>query len=194
MKRTKIPYSESELAFVEQNKTLPIGELHAKFVAEFSRCDVLPLDLKDLRERKGWRTGRNGRFEKGHKGLANLGKKGRTPANSHPIGHELVHKGVALVKALKADGSLGFVQKNRWLWEKLYGPIPPGMSLKCRGDRLNSDPSNWELVSTGMLPRLNGLRGGVCYEDAPNEMQRAIMTVARIEQKLRENQRARSAT
>jgi hypothetical protein len=55
------------------------------------------------------------------------------------------------------------------------------MVLKCLdGNKLNTDPSNWEAVSCGLLPRLNGA-GGRGYEAAPPELKPTIMAVAKLE-------------
>jgi hypothetical protein len=84
-----------------------------------------------------------------------------------------------------------YVQKHRWLWEKKNGPVPYGFVLKCKGDRLDTDPSNWELIPRAILPRLSG-RFGRGYEDAPKELKPTIMAVAKLEHQLREKRRARS--
>jgi hypothetical protein len=75
----------------------------------------------------------------------------------------------------------GFVHKHRWLWEHKNGRIPDGHKLKCLdGNKINTDPSNWECVPNGILSRLNK-RG---YEDAPPELKPAIMAVAKLEHSL----------
>ena len=63
------------------------------------------------------------------------------------------------------------------------------MCLKCKGDRLNTDSSNWELVPRALLPRLDG-RFGRGYEDAPVDLKPTIMAVAKLEHRLREKNRA----
>jgi hypothetical protein len=45
----------------------------------------------------------------------------------------------------------GYVPKHRWLWEHAHGPIPAGMTLKCKGSRLDTDPANWELVPRALI-------------------------------------------
>lgn len=41
-----------------------------------------------------------------------------------------------------------WVRNNRYEWEKVNGPIPRGMLLRCKTvDTLNDDPSNWELMT-----------------------------------------------
>lgn len=77
-----------------------------------------------------------------------------------------------------------YVLKHRWLWEQTHGPIPDGMVLKCRGDHLNTDLSNWELIPRALLPRLNG-RFGRNYDQAPANLKQTIMAVAKLEHQIR---------
>jgi len=44
---------------------------------------------------------------------------------------------------------------HRYEWEKKYGVIAQGMILRCKGDRLNTDPTNWELITRAENCRLN---------------------------------------
>ena len=71
------------------------------------------------------------------------------------------------------------------MWQQAHGPIPEGMALKCKTDRLNTDPSNWELIPRALLPRLNG-RFGRGYDQAPDELKTTIMAVAKLEHQLGE--------
>jgi hypothetical protein len=65
------------------------------------------------------------------------------------------------------------------------------MVLKCKGDCLNTDPSNWELIPRALLPRLSG-RFGRGYDDAPSELKPTIMAVVKLEQQLYEKRRGRA--
>jgi hypothetical protein len=53
------------------------------------------------------------------------------------------------------------------------------------GDKGNSDPSNWELVPQGLIPRLNG-KSGRDYDHAPSELKPAIMAAAKLEHRVSE--------
>lgn len=203
MKGHYIPYSAAELRFLEARKTLPIAEFHAAFVERFDRSDVSAANLHALRKRKGWKTGRSGCFEKGlvpfNKGktmpyhpasAATRFKKGNLPHNTNYLGHERVSKdGYVEISVDETNPHTGFerryVLKHRWLWEKQHGPVPEGMCLKCKGDKINCDPSNWELIPRALLPRLDG-RFGRGYESAPAELRPAIMAVAKLEHEVRE--------
>ncbi len=209
MKGRQIIYSVRELAFIKHRCTMDRRELHAKFVAKFARIDVSLMHLNSLCKRKGWLTGRTGRLEKGNV-PANKGKKmpyhpnsartrfkkGNLPHNTNYLGHERVSKdGYAEISIDETNPHTGFerryVLKHRWLWEQEHGPVPEGMCLKCLGDQLNTDPSNWELVPRAFLPRLNG-RFGRGYDGAPNELKPTIMAVVKIEHQIREKTKRRS--
>jgi hypothetical protein len=60
------------------------------------------------------------------------------------------------------------------------GPIPPKHVLKCLdGNKLNTDPSNWEAIPQGILPLLNG-RHSRAYDDAPAELKPTILALAKL--------------
>lgn len=206
-----------ELRWLKANCALPIREYHAAFCARFRRR-VSPENIHALRTRKGWRTGRTGRFEKGdvphnrgkkmppgkggnHPNAKKTQfKKGGLPPNTRFLGHERVTKdGYVEISIAETNPHTGFerryVLKHRWLWELANGPVPAGMALKCRGEKGNTDPSNWELIPRALLPRLNG-RYGRDYDAAPAELKRTIMAVAKLEHQIRtlRNKRPRKAS
>jgi hypothetical protein len=211
MKGRQIIYSARELGFIERRRTMNRRELHAKFVAKFTRPDVSLIHLNSLCKRKGWFTGRTGQIVKGsvphnkgkphpaarHPNAAkNHFKKGNLPHNTNYLGHERVSKdGYVEISIDETNPHTGFdrryVLKHRWAWEQKHGPVPDGMCLKCRSDQLNTDPANWELVPRALLPRLNG-RFGRGYDEAPAELKPAIMAVVKIEHTIRERRRGRS--
>lgn len=198
MKGRIIPYSAEELAWIKTRAQEPRPETHATFCARFGRTDVSLTNFNALCKRKGWLTGRTGRFEtgivpanKGRRMAHNPNsartrfKKGQLPHNTRWLGHERVTKdGYVEVSVAETNPHTGFerryVQKHRWLWEKANGPVPEGHALKCLdGDRTNTDPSNWVAIPRAMLPRLNG-RFGRNYDAAPPELKPTIMAVARL--------------
>lgn len=203
MKGADIRYSARELAFIKRRRKMTRRALHAEFVRAFRRKDVSVDNLKSLCTRKGWRTGRDGRFPKGvipaNKGkkmpynensARHRFKKGQLPHNTKYAGHERLSKeGYIEISVFQTNPHTGFerryVLKHRWLWEQKYGPVPEGMVLKCKGNRLNTDPSNWELIPRAMLPRLNG-RFGRNYDEAPAELKPSIMAVAKLAHQLGE--------
>ncbi len=209
-------FNAAEMAWLEANRLMPIAEYHRAFDAAFPREDVRPQNLHALRKRMGWKTGRTGQFAKGSVSH-NKGKKcapgtgglhpnarqtqfrkGQVSHTYRGPGHERIDSkdGYVILIVEETNPWTGAatrpVQKHRWLWEKANGPIARGMALKCLdGDKTNTDPSNWELVPRGLLPRLNGGRNKrrVAYDDAPAALKPTIMAVARLEHQLRERQR-----
>lgn len=205
-KGRRLKYSDAEIAWLRENCTLELGEYHRQFVAKFGREDVTPAKLHSLRKREGFKTGRTGQFEKGSV-PANKGKKcppGK--GGRHPNARATQFKKGQLPHTYRGPGhvSLGddgywwivVERKNpwtgaattrthlhRWRWEKAHGPVPDGMVLKCLdGDRLNTEPANWEAIPQGMLPRLNGIHGRD-YDRAPAELKPAIMATAKLAHK-----------
>lgn len=204
MKGHWIEYSAAELTFIKRRSKLSRVDLQAAFNERFGR-DVSVANLHALCKRNGWYTGRTGCFEKGivphNKGkphpsaksgaaARNHFKKGRQPHNTNYLGHERVSKdGYVEISVAETNPHTGFerryVLKHRWLWEQAHGPVPKGMCLKCKGDQLNTDPANWELVPRALLPRLNG-RFGRGYDTAPAEIKPTIMAVVKLEHSIRE--------
>jgi hypothetical protein len=210
MRGHAIRYSRAELKWLERNHKLPIAKYAENFRAKFGRDDVKARHLHALRRRKGWKTGRTGRFEKGQE-PANKGKrcaegkggrhpnsrktqfkKGALPPTYRGPGYERVDEKVGYVILIVAEtnphtgAKTRPVLKHRWLWEKANGPVPAGHALKCLdGNRTNCDPSNWVAVPRALLPRLAG-RWRIPYDTAPDELKPAIMAVAKLEHSLRE--------
>lgn len=210
MKGHWIVYSAAEMKWLEANRLMVISDYHREFCARFGRTDVSLVNLHSLRKRKGWMTGRTGCFEKGivphNKGKPHPTtgraaetqfKKGQLPHNTNYLGHERVSKdGYVEISVDETNPHTGFerryVLKHRWLWEKAHGQVPEGMALKCRGERTNCDPSNWELIPRALLPRLSG-RFGRDYDNAPAEIKPTIMAVAKLEHRAREKSKGSAA-
>jgi hypothetical protein len=212
MKGIWISYTAEELTFIEEHSRDPRAEMHAAFIAEFGRDDISLMNLHSLCKRKGWMTGRTGCYVKGqeppNKGVpcppgkggrhpnarASQFKSGGLPHNTNYLGHERVSKdGYVEISVDETNPHTGFerryVLKHRWLWEKAHGPVPEGMALKCRGERTNTNPANWELIPRALLPRLSG-RFGRGYDTAPADLKPTIMAVAKLEHRARERARA----
>src|SRR5690606_35095265 len=165
---------------------------------------------------KGWKTGRTGQFEKGQE-PPNKGKrcpegkggrhpnarrtqfkKGQLPHNAQYLGHERVSKdGYVEISVAETNPHTGYsrryVLKHRHEWEKVNGPIPEGHALKCLdGNKQNTDPSNWKLITRGVLARLNGgrFRQSLAYDDAEPEVKPAVMALAELKHELYERRKA----
>lgn len=212
-------FSPAEMAWLEANATLPISDYHRAFVEAFPREDVRPQNLHALRKRMGWKTGRTGCFVKGqapmNKGIpCQTGKGGRHPNArktqfkkgniSHTYrgpGHERVDSKDGYVVMIVDEvnpwtgGKTRPVHKHVYLWEQINGAVPEGHCLKCLdGNKSNTDPSNWELISRGVLPRLNGGKATrtMAYDSAPAELKPAILTIAKIDHVIHEKRKARA--
>ena len=166
---------------------------------------MTPEKLHSLRKREGFKTGRTGQFEKGQvpwsKGRKignNPGsartqfRKGQEPHNFEGPGHEsLGDDGYTWIVTDQRNpwtGASTFrVHKHRYLWEQKNGPVPEDHALKCLdGNRLNTDPSNWECVPKGMLPRLSGVsKTTLHYDTAPDELKPSVMAAAKLAHQLK---------
>jgi hypothetical protein len=198
-------FTDDQVAWLHQNAGLSRAEVEGAFLAVFPDSSITTAQIISWRKNHKVTTGRNGRFEKGHvpwtKGrklpfnassASTMFKAGTKPHNARQIGYETVNRdGYVLIcvdrpnpfrPALKTHMAF----KHRERWEAKNGPVPKGMALKCLdGDKTNCDPSNWEAVPKGLLPRLNGKsRRG--YDQAPAELKPTILAVAKLEHRLRE--------
>lgn len=201
-----LAYSDAELAFLKRRRKWERSKLHAAFSAAFPNRRVISLDaFKQICLRHVGPNGRDARFAKGSV-PANTGKKmpynansartqfkkGQLPGNTKHLGHERTDKeGYVLVSVAETNPHTGaarrYVFKHRWLWEKKHGPVPKGMVLKCKGDKANSDPSNWELISRAVLAHLN--KSGHRYDSAPAEVKPAILAIAKLRDRIGERGR-----
>lgn len=197
-----IKFSPGEIAWLQDNAIMEIGDYHRAFCSTFNRTDMTAQNLHGLRKRKKWKTGRTGCFTKGAVSW-NKGKKlgnnpgsartqftkGALPHNAKGAGHESIGEdGYVWIVTDQQNPWTGAstwrVHKHRYLWETANGPVPSGMALKSiDGDRQNTDPLNWELIPRALLPRLNG-RSGRGYDQAPAELKPTIMAVAKLEHQL----------
>lgn len=139
--------------------------------------------------RPGWTAGRmaESQFQKG--------VRSRT---WKPVGSTRIHEGYHWTKVtdhLGAPWTVNWRATHILRWEEAHGPIAKGMALKSLdGDRLNTDPRNWELVPRALLPRLNGGRGRrVGYDEAPAELKPTLMAVAKLEHAVHTRKRAARA-
>jgi hypothetical protein len=220
MKGHWISYSAEERAWLEANAALVIGEYHAAFCAQFGRSDVSAGNLHAFRKRNGWRTGRTGCFAKGHepsnKGkpcppgtggrhpnarktqFKKGGRTGKAALNYQPIGTERITEDGYRERKIHD----GLPMQSRWQlvqrieWEAVNGPIPEGFALKCLdGNRLNTDPSNWEAIPRGVLARLNGGRHKkrLAYDQAEPEVKPVVMAIAKLEHAVHEKRKAGAA-
>lgn len=202
MRGQPIYYLPQELAWIEAHKNMLRREAHAEFCRVWERDDVSLSNYAALCKRKGWTTGRTGRFENGQaahnkgkpmspdvrsKCLATAFKPGNLPHNHRGHGHERIDSKNGYVVMIVAEknpwtgADTRPVHKHRYLWEQKNGPLPKGQVLKCLdGDKTNTDPSNWEAVPRSMLPFLAATKVGHHYDSAPAELKPTLMAVAKV--------------
>jgi hypothetical protein len=197
-----IIYSAEEMAWLEANRLMMIGDYASAFAERFGRA-IAATNLHSLRKRKGWKTGRTGCFPKGNEPF-NKGKphptrgraaetqfkKGQTPHNTNYLWHERVSKdGYVEISVPERNPYTGYerryVLKHRWAWEQANGPVPQGHALKCLdGNRQNCEPANWEAVPRALLPRLAGKIGRykrtLAYDDAEPEVRPSLLAIAKL--------------
>ena len=204
MKGKYISYSQDELNFLKDNERLPRGELTKLFNAKFNR-NISVQNIKAKCLRIGLKTGRTGRFEKGHipvnkgkhydpGGRSHLTrfKKGRVPHNAKPLGYERLTKdGYTMVLVDEVNPHTGykhrFVLKHRHIWEKANGKIPDKHVLVFKdGNKQNCELDNLVLVSQYE----NALMNQMHHKQANDEVKPVIRNIAKLQtsafKKLRE--------
>lgn len=184
-------YTEAQLAFIKANCTLTRAELAKRFNAKFER-QVTAVQVNSLCKRKGWLTGRDGRFQKGDvswnkgkKGYIGANKtsfqKGHKPANWLPVGSECVKgDGYLWVKIAEPNK---WKQKHRILWEFHHGEIPENHVIIFRdNNRENCCIENLAILTRAELTVMNRhfQRDGLIDDEA----HQAIITMARIKTKV----------
>ena len=167
-----LTYKAEHLSWMQDNCSLTRAAFHAAF-QDYFKISVSFKGLAQKRLQLGFRIVRD-RYP-------SIGRE-------WPIGTELIRRGhwFRKVSDKTAAKRKNWKLLHRIKWEELNGPIPDGMLLFSKGDVLNADPSNWSLVSLSMLPDLNGKGGAVQYKFAPDELQPAIMGLAKLRDALRQ--------
>lgn len=141
---------------------------------------------KGVTHRPGWAPGRmrDHQFKPGQKGT-----------RWKPVGSTRLIDGFVYVKVSdipKVPHTVNWKAVHIQRWEADHGPVPKDHALKCRdGNRLNTDPSNWECIPRAILPQLNGGRAKrLSYDDAPAELKPIVMTRAKLTHAIKRRQRA----
>lgn len=159
-----IKYTEEMLMFLRQHEETPRTELTRKFNEKFG-CKLSADSIKAKCLRMGLKTGRTGCFSPGqkswNKGLKGyMGanstsfKKGNTPHNHKPVGHERITvDGYIEVKVAEPNV---FELKHRQIWEQQHGKIPDSHVLVFKNmNKQDCRIENLMLVSRAELVRLN---------------------------------------
>lgn len=204
-------FTADQVAWLHENASLSRTDAEPAFRAAFPGSAITAAQIISWRKNHKVKTGRSGRFEKGQvppnkgrKGYSPPGsekgwfRKGNIPHTARGAGHESIDSKDGYVWMIVDEtnphtgAATRRVMKHRWLWEKANGPVPLGHRLKCLdGDKLNTDPSNWEAIPSAMAPRLNG-RFGRGYDQAPAELKPTILAITKLEHKAREARKAKA--
>jgi len=182
-KNKRHDYTEFELDFIATNKEMNRIDLTILFNNKFS-SSLSVEQINSLCKRKGWKTGRNGQFRKGSKPW-NAGttgatkrnvtsfKKGQTPLNLKPLGHERIcsKDGHVLVKVAEPNpytqAQTRYRPKHQVEWEKVNGSIPKGWVIRfLDNDKKNCDLENLVCVSKSVNLRMNLLN----VSEMPDEL------------------------
>lgn len=165
------------------------------------------------RLRRGGNRGMGSRFVKGqvahNKGIKRPGwSAGRmretqfTPGQSgwnwKPVGSVRVSDGYEYTKVSDERGvptGCNWKMTHVLRWESANGPVVDGHVLKCLdGNRMNTEPTNWQIVPRAILPRLNGGRHKhLRFDEAPAELKPTLLAVAHLEHVARTRKRERAA-
>lgn len=204
-------FTPEQVTWLKEHAALSRQNVLAEFAAAFPDADITLGQIVAFRKRNGIRTGRSGRFDKGHEPWSK-GRKMPWNANRARTQFKKGDRGGVALEQYKPIGTErksreGYIERkihdgmplqSRWRalhlirWEQANGAVPDGMCLKCLdGDKTNTDPANWELIPRAMLPRLNG-RFGRGYDDAPQKLKPLIMTTAKLEHRAREAKKRES--
>ena len=179
-------YTDEQLRFLSENRTMPRAELTIKFNQEF-KTQKSVIAICAICKREGIKTGRDGRFKKGNipftagtKGFVkpNSGsfQKGHSQTEKKPIGAERIcsKDGYILVKVAQPNV---WKHKHKVVWEDAYGPIKDDEVITFRdGNILNVSLDNLLKITRRELLWLN--QNG--YRDTPSEFLDTLRALARM--------------
>lgn len=179
-------WTEQQISWLKWHAYLPRKERADRFNSYF--LSDIPHDaINALCKRKGIKTGRTGRFEKGHKPstMAKL-PKGHSNAGSFKK-REMPHNHLSVGSAIiDGDGyhKIKIAEPNVWefvhrkIWEEHFGPIPKGYVVRFRdGNRDNLIIDNLILLS--LAENIHLTRRG--YSGLADEVKPVALTAYRLE-------------
>lgn len=195
--KNKLRYTTKQLQFLRKKYSMiSQRDLTAAFNAEFGTAKNVA-QIKSVLRNHHIRSGRTGRFEKGHKtwnketkGLTGANstsfKKGNKPANRKPLGAERIDSkdGYILMKIKERDPYFGFPtrykHKHVHVWEKKHGPVSAGHIIAFKdSNRMNCRLKNLMLLSRAELLVLNQHK----YREMPDELKPSVLALAKLEAK-----------
>ncbi len=196
MKGRQIKYSQAELDFIYANRAMVRRELTDAVNAKFGANHKLE-NIKALCTRKGWSTGRDGKFQKGnipHPDAHAKGpnkttfKKGNVPVNHRPIDSERISKDGYV--EIKIAEPAKWHAKHRVEWEKHHGPIPKGHIVIF----VDGNPLHWQIENLQMISRAeHAILNKRGLRNVPDEVKPVAITYGRLINRVREKSTVRAA-
>jgi hypothetical protein len=190
-------YTKEQLHFLRAGyKKMPCRALTAAFNKRFRKKQSVDT-IKGTLTRNGFLCGRTGLFDKGNKpwntgtkGLCKPSsssfKKGDTPKNQKPLGHERIcsKDGYILVKVAERNPYTRHKTRYRFkqhvVWEQHYGKVPKGHALLfLDGNKLNCSIKNLTMITQAENLRLNQLG----YMNAPAYIKPSLLAIAKVQVK-----------
>lgn len=173
-------FSQNEIKFIARAyKKYKVADVCQRLNKRFN-SDYKVSQVRSIICRGKFQSGRTGRFENGHSGLAVKGgrkpntgtfKKGHNSNRKHDEGTEwLSPKGHVYVK--QGDEWLA---KHRILWVKHNGPLPEGYKVRFISGK-GCDIDNLFLVSCAENLQLNRLQ----YSAQPEALKESTLLIAKI--------------
>lgn len=194
----KYDYSEERVKFLKDNvKGISLSELAQRYNKKFncnlpeSAFQIMKRTLKitsgvDSNFKKGnvpWNKGKKMSSEQYEKLKATMFKKGSIPPNHKEIGSErLDSDGYTMIKIKDGCLNKNWVLKHRYIYESVYGNIPPGYKLIfADGNKRNFDINNLVLVSNAEELIMNQKK----LIKSDSDLTKAGLNVAKIFNKVR---------
>ena len=185
-------WSSEMVAYAKANRHLTRRELAAALSEKFRPISLCA--VQTYCKTRGWKTGRDGRFQKGHKPAPGSGAKGpnrgtfkcgNIPANSVPVGTEAKETKNGYIKVKVAEPNT-WVWKHVSVWEKANGTRPEGHAIIfIDADVNNCDLENLICVPRGVLARLNRWSD---FKTLSPELRKTRILTALLEQRTQEKQ------
>lgn len=154
-------------------------------------------NLQGVANRRGIKTGRTGKYEKGNVpfnkgkkggfgGVETQFKKGQRPKNFKEIGSERIN--IYGYTEIKTQNPNIWRLKHIVIWERKYGPIPKGHCLIFLDqNKQNLSLDNLSLVTRSELARMNQNK---LFSSNP-EMTKIGLNIAKIHSKIGERKKSR---
>lgn len=204
-KGERLTYTPEQIKFIKEGyREMDKHEL-TKFFNNHFGTDKGVNQIEAFIDNHKIRSGRTGRFKKGHKswnnGLAGTGvckpnsgcfKKGCVPGNTVPMYTERLNKeGFVEIKVPVTNpytkAKSRFMHKQVWIWEQANGPVPENHVIRF----LDGDKTNCAIENLGLFTRAESLEmTRLGFSEAPGETKSTIATLAKLTTKTKRTERS----